>query len=732
VSSPIDPARALVLSVGIECYEYGSGMDLPGAASEAARFAQWALNCGIPAERVLLACNWLDAPEALPGGVELIGTSRDVLERAIVDASALDGELLMIFWCGHGILNHHRKRALFTSDASVANKRNIVVEHLLDYLASDQLAGFSQQILIIDACANFIEDMRLGGTLQQSTFDIGRPREVNQFVYFAAAQGQIAAFNRTERHAAFSAAALAWLEQNATLLPPDVVGLVNHVGDVFTKMRESGELRQIPVYRRVRYEGNDDVVDAVPVAGRVQARLRQSGMTVSQIQRVTTKVVDVPQLATPDGRQRLVGRLDDTRHRGSIDEGALADVVTWHLAAGHAQQIFELLMREATTESDKLVVLEVQDCWRRQEWIAPALRSFSTVTRQQVRTAYFKAVPNNDSGQPEDLDEAMDLAAGYARRPGVVAPIHRLAAILEHLTQEKVEDDWYGLPPDRLNALRRQAATSQTRAARLVIDLRNPDAPPDAFRWPDMVTGYLQVPGKGWDSTKVSCEPTVTGAQQAVSRLVEWTNLLGIGAFTMGLIISRAGLDAMPETWTCGDMLEEPTPLWHEWPVMLHSAERLSTPRARAWWGEKAAAIKRRLADEGPEVLWIEPVHRDSPASIRSTVRSTDASCLGLAFAPGGFCQDLRRDPIVAAVAAGAPYVVWTENEPPDWEAVKLFLRKQAAHGAFEDLPIRLHRARIDEADLPDSVLRLIWDEPEALPPFGQLTGIFGRSDGND
>jgi hypothetical protein len=730
----IDPARAWVLSVGIERYSYGAGMDLPGAASEATRFARWALGCGIPADRVLLACAWLDASTVPLDGMRLIDTTRDALEDAIVSTAACEGELLMIFWCGHGVLNNRGERALFTSDASVANKRNIVVEELLAYLSSNRLSGLGQQILLVDACANFVEDMRLNEALPHATLPKGDPREVAQFAYFAAAQGQIANFNRTKRHATFSTTALTWLEQHAAMtLPPDVIELACHVDGVFEGLREAGQLRQTPVYRQIRhYRGHEDILrlaGGIPVAGGVQATVRASGTTVSQIRRVASAIAEVPMLVTPVGRLRLVTALEGVANRAVVDESELVDVVVPRLAAGQAKQIFDALRGQAKTESDILAVRQVEDCWRRQKWIAPALRSFSTVTRRQVRTAYFRAVPSSDVSAPQDLDEAMDMAAAYGRRPAGVTPLHRLVAILEHLTREKVGDDWYGLSPDRLNALRQGAAAAQTEAARLVIDLRNPDAATAAFSWPGTVVGHLHLAGKGWSRTRVSFEPTMAGAHDAVAHLVEWTHLQGIATFTIGLIVPRAGLDSMPEAWAYGDMLEEPTPLWHERPTVLHSAERLSTSKARAWWREKTAAIKKRLANEPPEVLWIEPVDRDSPASIRAAVRGAEASCFGLAFAPGDCCHDLRRDPIVAAIAGGAPYVVWAGHEPPDWKTTKQQLLALASDGTFEELPIRLHRMRAAEAEGPGSVLRLIWDEPETLPPLGQLIGISGGND---
>jgi hypothetical protein len=732
----IDPARALVLSVGIEHYAYGAGMDLPGAASEATRFARWTLGCGIPPDRVLLACSWMEPPAAPVDGVRLVGTTRDLLEDAIIGTAAHKGDLLLIFWCGHGVLNDRGERALFTSDASVANKRNILVDELLAYLSSDRLTGFGRQILLIDACANFVEDMRFDEALPHATLPKGNQREVAQFALFAAAQGQIADFNRTERQATFSTAALGWLEQHApAILPPDVGRLTRHVDDVFEGLRDAGGLRQTPVYRKVRYyAGEEDIrrfAGGTPVAGGVQATVRASGMTVSQVRRVAVTVAAIPLLATSAARLELAAALDSAANSDAVDKLDLVNLITRRVAEGRATQIFDVLRAQATSESEALAVRQVEDCWRRQEWIAPALRAFSTVTAQQVRKAYFRAVPNDDDGTPQDLDEAMDLAAAYGLRPAGLAPLHRLVASLEHLAQASVADDWYGLPPDRLNALRHDAAAAQTESARLVVDLRNPDSAPGTFAWPDTVIGHLHASGNGWSRSTISCEPTIAGAKKAVAMLIEWTNLQGIATFTVGLLLPRPALDSIPESWSSGDILEEPTPLWHQHPTVLHIAERQSTPRAQAWWTEKTAAIKTRLIDEAPEVLWIDAVHRDNPSAIRAAVRDAEASCYGLAFAPGDFCRDLRRDPIIAMITGGAPYVIWAGREPPDWDDAKKRLLALVTHGTFEELPVRLHRMRTADVEGLGDTVRLVWDEPDALPPIGQLTGISDRNSGN-
>jgi hypothetical protein len=208
MSVTIDPNRAAVLAVGIERYDYGKEMDLAGAASEAERFARWAIASGVPPAQVTLACSRLEEPGNSPDGVRPLAPTRDALENALTELAKADGDLLLIFWCGHGVVNESGERALFTSDARVENRRNLLVEQMLKFLSSDRMAGFGRQIFILDACANFVEDMRFDDRLPRLLLQSGNPCEVPQFALFAAAQGQIADFDKTRRQATFSTAVL--------------------------------------------------------------------------------------------------------------------------------------------------------------------------------------------------------------------------------------------------------------------------------------------------------------------------------------------------------------------------------------------------------------------------------------------------------------------------------------------------------------------------------------------
>lgn len=521
--------RTLVLAVGLERYDYGEGMALPGAAGGAVRFARWALDCGVPAERVMLACSWLEEPSSSPfAGVRLVGTTRDMLDTALQDAVGVGGDLLLLYWCGHGLLNEARERVLFTANATAGNKLNIPVDEILKVLSSTQGIGFDRQILIVDACANFVEDMRFDAALPRSSLAKGMPREVQQFVLFAAEQGQIADYNRVERRAAFSTAVLAWLESEAgQTLPPDMSALRRHVGEVFQRCNDSGEHRQTPVSLVVRpYIGDEEWIPygGLPMAGRVQAQAAGRGLTMSQVHRVTETVLACSMLDSDAIRDQFAFAIRGEAVVPPIDTPQLLALVSEAFAADGAERLLRELTHLATSETQRLELAAVQQCWIRQRRIADAMRHFGRVTVQEVRTAYYRAVPRDDRHVVRDLDDAMECAALYGASPNGVSPLARLVVMLECVTGVQVPDPWFvELGPGRLRGLRAMAAQWLTVSdARLVVDLHVGGRPSSLLRWPTTVSGYLYRGATGWSRLEsVACSPTLRGVQDAVHDLIE-------------------------------------------------------------------------------------------------------------------------------------------------------------------------------------------------------------------
>jgi len=712
----IDPASVTVLAVGIERYASTLLGDIPGAATAATRFARWALSCGVPADRVTLACNWLDTTDAdAPEHVRCLEPSCESLRNEIAGLTGDEGSLLLVYWCGHGVLDERRERILFTSDTKDEDKRNIRLDDVLFFLASRKLTGLGRQLLLVDACANFAADFgSFDDGLPRDAFPSAPGREIEQFALFAAGQGRAAQQRRARRDTVFSDAALGWLEEHAHDLPPNTDRLWSAVQRRFTEHD-----RQMPVYWRVdTASGVKEEGGVVPVSGTVHAAARGSRLTVVQLHRLAKRIVSLSSRLGDEGRDRLMDALFGSSGVADPDEWQLAEHARSLCARGELPELLQAVRVVGMAEPEQMALLDLEVAWRRQQRIAPVLRSLGRLTPQQVREAYFRAVPPDAAEVPEDIDAALDLAAEYGLGDGV--PLLRLVARLEHLTGRRIDDEWYGVGSDRLEALRSEGRRDPSELARLVIDLANPDL--GGSQWPASVDGHLRLPGGEWRKSTVTCQPTREGMRAAINEHLQGAYERGLAIFRVGLIVSRATLDERPESWEYAEHYEPLTPLWCEYPTVLHCAERLKIAKLRNKCRDKATAILTGLVDAPPDVAWLGSGHRDDPDSIRRAVIDNSLTCFGLAFAPGQYCGNHLRDPLMVMFVSGAPFVLWTDEEQGDWQVFKDEIADLVRRERFEDLPLRIHAARGKNAPILANV-RLIWDEPDGLPTFAALPG---------
>ena len=169
----VSPERTYALVVGVEHYKAGQAWGLDGPASDAARFTSWLLSRGVQADQILV---FLSPDEGLPPGVPLPAgitaspARRDAVTTAITRTlPEWRGDLLWLFWAGHGVLTRHDHLRLFFADASIDDKRNLDLNSLLAALRSDPYAGLPRQIGIVDACQTYADRLHFATTLPDGT-----------------------------------------------------------------------------------------------------------------------------------------------------------------------------------------------------------------------------------------------------------------------------------------------------------------------------------------------------------------------------------------------------------------------------------------------------------------------------------------------------------------------------------------------------------------------------------
>jgi Caspase domain len=169
------PQKTYALVVGIEKYGDSSIPDVKGPACDAIKFTTWLCERGIPKENISLCISSLDETQGKnEERVKKLGLVYQESTREKIDELLTEilpkktGELLVVFWVGHGIIDCEKgERRLFFAGATTSNGKNLHLESLLQSLRSDYFQ-IKQQICIIDACAYYLSEqlrpIHLGGT----------------------------------------------------------------------------------------------------------------------------------------------------------------------------------------------------------------------------------------------------------------------------------------------------------------------------------------------------------------------------------------------------------------------------------------------------------------------------------------------------------------------------------------------------------------------------------------
>ncbi|MEU9978890.1 caspase family protein [Streptomyces sp. NPDC051014] len=187
----LDPQRVFALVVGIESYQI-HGWSLPGPARDAVRFADWLTGtAGVPQThvRILLSPLREQDPPAHPAA-----TAENVHRALFEELPERDGDLLWIYWAGHGFLDFRRQLLLPCADATIAFTRHLNLQAALRWWQSANVPGkrFHRVVAVGDTCR---VEARTARTLR---FGINEPEagelipERRQFVLYAARAGEAA------------------------------------------------------------------------------------------------------------------------------------------------------------------------------------------------------------------------------------------------------------------------------------------------------------------------------------------------------------------------------------------------------------------------------------------------------------------------------------------------------------------------------------------------------------
>lgn len=256
------PRRTFALVAGVERYGISHHWNLRGPARDALRFARWLTGPGeVPAANVTLLLSPLDDPEALdwtlsPALAELRSAHRPATEAnaksaLLEELPQCDGDLLWIFWAGHGYLGRDGELMLPCADAGPGQIRHLNLDSALRWWKTDLVKHrrFPLQAALVDACR---VDAPRDSRWNFGSTDYGGGNTVpgrRQFRLYASREGE-AARNDAERGAGrFTEALLGELADHS--VREGVAGLpqaARRIHDAFRELRERGEGWQLPQF----------------------------------------------------------------------------------------------------------------------------------------------------------------------------------------------------------------------------------------------------------------------------------------------------------------------------------------------------------------------------------------------------------------------------------------------------------------------------------------------------
>ncbi len=723
------PKDTSVLAIGIEAYgDLGDAWVLRGAAAQAVRFAQWAVDRGVDPRRVHLGCVWAPDQQHSPGqpvgtdsaartafdelvrrGAHRAGTAGDELLETIEALTGEGGEFLLVYWCGHGATPDGSTRCLFTSKARKSNYANVRVEDLRVRLATRRPEtygppSFVRQAFFIDACAVRLEPPPAFPPTGWAPCD---PGEATQEIFFSTQIGRAARFSAGPEHITFSSAVLDWLHEKAGEGFPDFDRLADHVSAELQGL-DDGFGQPVRFYRRGRGGDEDDWSSEV------------------------TRVLDASQVTMLAEAVRATGaEFPALRPRDS-------DYVRSRLRAGHRNLLDEFEGR-ANGEAERLAVARLREQVERQLWIHEPLRIIGRVDLDLLRRAYEFAA--KDPHIVEDVLRTLSHAADLSGVRDLRAPLYRMLGYLHHTTElaapicEWLEGELGILTEQLLRDCKPKAPIERTS---ILFDLSHfttggthqLDVP--VFVW----RGASDFSRGEWRPTQtLTCAPDADSLRAAVRMALEVRlganqaplhgadkadDRLKADLTTVSFMLRRDQFKLRPESWTIDPWSWGEVAVSKDFPVIIHIADRILRGGLLDPWRTRLQRIHElhESAVRVPHIEWLAAGAEPSPVDLATT------SCVGFRFTPKD--TEPVNDPFFRAIRMGVPYLVWSDDEPRNRTSAHSQVTEILTQGGLHDVPERLHNSR-NKLEDTGFVPRVIWDD-ETRIPAGLLTAIEGRA----
>ncbi|MFG2372910.1 caspase family protein [Streptomyces sp. NPDC048504] len=362
-----DPGRVHALIIGIEKYDAGDSWNLPGPARDALAFHGLLRAAGVPESQLRL--HLAPLPPFVPD-ISYRPADHATLRRALVrELSTAEGDVLWVWWGGHGVLDRAEHLRLLCSDATIDDKVALDLDSALARYSGDAVPGLAEQLWLVDACETFEEALAFRDPLPADALPVGRRNLAHrQSTLRAAGRGRAAANDPVRATGLFSEVLLGLLADRAGVLPglPDPEELFSAVQTRVKALRAAGGTLQHPEIRLQMPERTE----ILPPAGE-----DVGDRSASPLQRAVDALLAYPLMTDPTERQTVVGALNPhitgTLPRHTKARTDIAGILTG-LARHHPEALWELCD----------AVVSIDDHSDRRRELTQALREFAAAARR--------------------------------------------------------------------------------------------------------------------------------------------------------------------------------------------------------------------------------------------------------------------------------------------------------------------------------------------------------------
>jgi len=724
-----DLGDSLVFAVGISSYDLPGNWQLPNAAEHALAFARWAHTRGVKAARIHLFLSSADiarlqAQITKAGLTARPATYAEVSSFALLKLPELSGELLYMFWSGHGSMSGDGRRVLFYEDLSAKTQLPFDLNGFLMRMRSSSAERFARQLAFIDACANRLEELGFDASAGTVMAGIGtRSLEgVKQQFFLAANAGEQAIAG------AFGAAVLKALTEASrarpTEWPVDQDAIVAAVKPQFAQSQHPVELAWTTADGD---EYGEQRAGELPASDFVNAAAYSRKIPVRAVRRLAKIALSYAELDAAAGAPQR------------------ADLYARLAVAANRPQVFPL--RPSTPRVEMLHIVGAAWQWEKEDWLAASLGQIApsaefqyeiqrilliraartivdrlqTATLDDIRAEYQKTMtrlgqePARQRATTIDamLDELYQTSSGgdpqrvweFLLRLADRFPAHRdtIDAFI------KAND----VPEVTLNTLRAELNAEQLFVLSFnLIPAGGMKPAIKELRALLVVEGTTIVKHRfdpvgvtTWESIEEKAAEIIHAAREIVMFSYRRTEDALLVEFLMPAPFLQQAAESLPLEV---DYRRRALGVVH--PVVVRLRERTTEPH-RAFNVDLWAQVGKR-------------VQRDLPGTIHwarkaKEIPSIDA-CTGiiaLQFLPG--------ESVIDIIDEGFPFMAWLRGDPnaDGWTEFVTSFEKWAEASNLRELA-RNVRAIRRNAPMREVGLTLFWDDPEQTRPSFQMDDV--------